>query len=134
MEFAEKKRALWLKSGENFDVSRRASKDGKFNAAASRFYYGMVFAARALLLERDVDTSGRIEEWHKKLIDKVGIYLADVDEDIGESLRELLEQARGLRVKGDYDYLPVKPRELAILTGVTNKFLAVIENEINGDG
>jgi len=128
MESAEKKRVLWKKSGENFDVSRRACKDGKFNAAASRFYYGMVFAARALLLERKGIDIGDDILWpgHDRFIRMASERLSNFDED----LRDLLYEAFELRIRGDYEYDSVIREDIDMLEKESADFLAVIQDEI----
>ncbi len=117
--------AYWLKSCENLYVSNIAKSNGKFNAAASRYYYALIFAARALCVKRKKYDKKRII--HQEFIDYIsGEFSKDYP-----GMKKIFSDARELRVKGDYSDLPVREPEIEGLLKKAGNLLNDVEGEIN---
>jgi uncharacterized protein (UPF0332 family) len=117
--------AYWQKSRENLDVSDHAQSNGKFNAAASRYYYALIFAARALIVKRNKYDKKRII--HTEFIEYIS---GEFGKDYPE-MKEIFSEARELRVKGDYSDLPVREPEIEGLLKKAGVLLNEVEGEIN---
>lgn len=117
--------AYWLKSRENLDVSVLARSNRQFNAAASRYYYALIFAARALIVKRNKHDIKRI--YHSEFIEYIS---GEFSKDYPE-MKKIFSDARELRVKGDYSDLPVREPEIEGLLKKAGDLLNDVEGEIN---
>lgn len=130
MDRVERKLAFLKKSTENRDASSWALEAGKFNVAASRYYYALRFAAMAIFEHRDLEIPKRYEEGtgpHERFINEIGAELYDVDIKIGR----YFWKARELRTRGDYDELPVPEESIGRLMRTSSGLFQKIEVSIN---
>lgn len=121
--------AYWLKSRENLDVSDLAQSNGKFNAAASRYYYALRFAAGAYFVKQGLEDIVHKKQPQKVFVRKASEALSRACPDI--QVKTWFDKARGLREKGDYKEVDVTENDLQILIEALNEIFEVIEGEIN---
>lgn len=96
--------SLLCKSKENFELALDLKKNGKFDAAANRFYYSVFQAVKAYAVSKGkmrMDESDRV---HKKA--------REIVKDDGSEYLDTIEEAHDLRTKADYFPEEVHPYEL----------------------
>ena len=133
-------KAFWNKCVENQTASNHAFQHGLLNVAASRYYYSLRFAFITLFEKKNitipetVERKGNMErnpypgtwpkkELHKQAKHEMPRFKVDVT--------WLMYKAWELRVKGDYEKLPVEMNQLSKVKRFGDELLKVIENEIN---
>jgi uncharacterized protein (UPF0332 family) len=124
---------FWDKSVENRRVSDNAFDEGCFNASASRYYYAMRQAVHALFKRSGIEGEWivkggqRIEHWrHETLIETV----AERFGSLLPRITNILETAKELREKGDYEPFPVAGHRIKSLRNRSKEVFGRILNEI----
>lgn len=108
---------------KSLKASKILANDELFEDAASRAYYAMFHAAKALLISRDV-----VPKTHKGLISKFGEEFVKTHEIDKEKLRELSHGFR-MRMKSDYEAeFSLSSAEITLLIEETEDFLKSIED------
>lgn len=121
--------AYWRKSRENLYVSNIAKSNGKYNAAASRYYYALRFAAGAYFVKQGLEDIVRTKQAQKVFVRKASKVLSKACPEV--EVKTWFDKALGLRVKGDYKDVDVIENDLQILIEALNEIFAMIEGEIN---
>jgi len=122
---------FWDRSVENLHVTLLASKGRHFNAAASRYYYAMRLAIHALFKNSSIEGArisrggNQIEHWtHPALINRA----EEVLKTKLPNIRNILEMAKELREKGDYEPFPVTgPRIRSLRTRSLRLFRTILD-------
>ncbi len=92
------------KSNENRVASEWAYDKSQFCVAASRYYYALRFAAMALYAHFDWEIPKVDKKPHEAFIRDISKKLTDIDADI----ERYFNDAKLIRVTGDYKDFPVK--------------------------
>ncbi len=104
---------MWKdKASENYKVAQLARRDGNLNVAASRIYYALYQAGVGELTEKGIrpeeyNQSVTLEQAQRKTNAwKHGMFVRAVRNprlDLGKNLQDIIQMARTLREKGDYN-------------------------------
>lgn len=137
----DKVKVYWDKSVENRQVSDTAYQNQQFNASASRYYYALYHGFWALFEKNGISVPREIwrrggwiqnpyNSWPKpelkRKADEIWS-LANVD------LEDIISRSERLRIKGDYDPIPVEYRELKSLKLRADIVFEEIDKKINTD-
>ena len=113
------------KAKRRLDAAHHLLEEGFYEDAVSRAYYSMYFAAKALLLKRDITV-----KTHKGLLSKFGLEFVDegvVEKYYGRALRI----AEELREEADYSISrEISKEEAEAIVEDADKFLVRIKEAI----
>jgi hypothetical protein len=133
-------KAFWDKSAENRIVSEDAIAKGHLNAAASRYYYALYLAIKALFEERLIPVPDQIrsgsgyvrnrfpDRWPKPTLhERAQVEIPGYKQNV----ERIMEDAWDLRVIADYKDVGVEPYEINTLKEDADGLFQVICNAIN---
>lgn len=116
---------LLLKAKRSNEVAEKIFKDGYYDFAVSRAYYGMFYAAEALLLTRKLAFSK-----HSGVVSAFGQYFVKTNQ-FPAIMHANFRKAFDKRAKGDYSLEKVGKEEAQEIISQAKDFVGKIENYIN---
>lgn len=117
----------WEKSIENFAVFEWACNENHWNAAASRYYYAFLLAAKEYLLVAGIKTPENLHNiLHFNLHEDVGSSLDNGGLDVEKFFYEAFE----LRCVGDYEDTPVEKHQLDIIQNDGKRVIEMLRKKI----
>ena len=139
MDGDSKINAFWSKCLENRAVSEYAYNNGHLNAAASRYYYALflgfcsLFEKKGIPVPEYIYRDGKSRKnpylgtWPKRELHKQA---KSMIQGYKYNIEYLLQDAFILRVRADYESMPVKDKEIESIREKTEEIFKMIEDEI----